>query len=119
MVMFFVSCEKTDDTPGTDPRSQYIGTWTCQESPSINYPVTITIDSSNSTQIFMNNFHYFGANEKAYAIATTNNLTIPTQVILSHTVYGSGTLVNSKKITIKYYVNNQTDVDTINAAYTK
>jgi hypothetical protein len=112
------SCEELNTDPDTDPRAQYLGSWTCNES-GVNYTVTIGLDPSNSAQILINNFHYFGANEKAYAIATQNNVTIPTQAILSNTIYGSGDLVNNNKITIKYYVNNQTDIDTINAVYTK
>jgi hypothetical protein len=113
-----ISCEEVNTDPDADPRAQYLGSWSCSES-GVNYTVTIGLDPSNSSQILINNFHYFGANEKAYAIATQNNLTIPTQAILSNTVYGSGDLVNNNKITIKYYVNNQTDIDTINAVYTK
>ncbi len=113
------SCEKTDDDPDTDPRAQYLGTWTCSESPLVNYPVIVSLDSSNSSQILMHNFHLFGSGEHAYAIATQNNLTLPTQVILGNTIYGSGDLINNNKFTMKYYVNNQTDIDTINAVYTK
>jgi len=124
MVFIFVflglnSCDKTTNDPPLDVRAQYIGSWTCTESPTVSYPVTISLDSTNSSQIFIHNFHLFGINEKAYAIATQNNLTLPNQAILSHTIHGSGDLVNNNKITLKYYVNNMTDVDTINAVYTK
>jgi hypothetical protein len=112
------SCEETNIDPETDPRAQYLGSWSCTESLGI-YPVTISLDPSNSTQILIHNFHLFGANEKAYAIATQNNLTLPTQSILSNTIYGSGVLVNNNKITLKYYVNDSTDIVTVNAIYTK
>jgi len=112
------SCEETNTDPDTDPRAQYLGSWSCTE-PSMVYSVSISLDPANSTQILISNFHYFGANEKAYAIATQNNLTLPTQSILNNTIYGSGELVNNNKVTLKYYVNNQTDIDTINAVYTK
>ena len=112
------SCEEANNDPDIDPREQYVGTWSCNES-GINYSVVIGLDQGNSSQILINNFHYFGANEKAYAIATQNNLTLPTQIILNNTIYGSGTLVSSERINLKYYVNDQTDIDTINAVYTK
>lgn len=117
-ILVLSSCEQTNTDPDVDPRAQYLGSWSCAES-GVNYAVTISLDSSNSSQILIRNFHYFGANEKVYAIATLNNLTLPTQSILSNTIYGSGDLVNNNKITLKYYVNNQTDIDTINAVYTK
>jgi hypothetical protein len=113
------SCEKTNTDPDTDPRGQYLGTWSCTESPLVNYPVVINLDSSNSSQILIHNFHLFGSNEKAFAIATQNNLTLPSQIILNNTIHGSGNLINNNKFTLKYYVNTQTDIDTINAVYTK
>lgn len=123
IVIVFVglnSCDKTsNDPPSTDTRAQYVGSWTCTESALVNYPVTITLDTSNSSQILIHNFHLLGTTSKAYAIATQNNLTLPTQAILSYTIHGSGDLVNGNKITMKYYVNNLTDIDTINAVYTK
>jgi hypothetical protein len=113
------SCDKTTNDPTADPRAQYLGTWSCSESPTVNYHVIISLDSSNSSQILIYNFHMLGNNDKAYAIATQNNLTLPSQVILGNTIYGSGDLINNNKFTLKYYVNNQTDIDTINATYTK
>jgi hypothetical protein len=117
-LMGLSSCEENNTVPETDPRAQYLGSWTCTE-PLGTYPITINLDPSNSAQILINNFHLFGTNERAYAIATQNNLTLPTQSILNNTVYGSGILVNNNKITLKYYVNDQTDIDTINAIYSK
>lgn len=115
--LFIISCEETNNDPDTDPRAQYLGTWTCTEAAT--YSVVISLDPSNSSQILIKNFHMFGSNESAYAIATSNNLTLPYQTILNNTVNGSGTLINNNKINMKYYVNNQTDIDTINAVYTK
>ncbi len=113
------SCDKTSNDPATDVREQYVGFWTSTESTSISYPVTISLDASNSAQILINNFHYLGASEKAYAIATKSSLTFPSQVICGNTISGSGTYVNANKITLKYYVNDQTTIDTVNATYTK
>ncbi|MEI6124408.1 MAG: hypothetical protein WCQ95_12360 [Bacteroidota bacterium] len=118
-ILGLYSCEKTTNDPPTDVRDQYVGSWSCSESPLINYPVVIRLDSNNSTQILISNFHLLGSNAKAYAIATINNLTLPSQVISGNTFNGSGTLVNANKFTLKYYVNNLTDIDTVNATYTK
>ena len=114
------ACDPNADNPdNTDVRAQYVATWTCAEQGGMTYPVIITLDSSNSTQILMDNFHYLGAGHKAMAIATTNNLTLPSQELCANTINGSGTLVNANKITLLYYVNNHSTIDTINATYTK
>jgi hypothetical protein len=118
-ILILSSCDKTNNDPPADVRTPFLGAWTCNEVLLGNYPVYISLDSTNSSQVLIQNFHDFGSNEKAYAIATQNSLTLPTQVILNNTFYGSGTLVNNNKITMKYYVNNHTDIDTINAVYTK
>jgi hypothetical protein len=113
------SCDKTTNDPTADPRAQYLGTWLCSESPTVNYHVIINLDTSNSSQILMYNFHLLGNTAKAYAIATQNNLTLPAQGILGKIIHGSGDLINNNKFTLKYYVNDSTDIDTINAVYTK
>jgi hypothetical protein len=118
-LLFLSSCEKTNTDPDTDPRAQYLGSWTCAESALGNYPVTISLDSSNSSQILIHNFHLWGSSGNAYLIATQNNLTLPTQNILTNTVNGSGNLVNNNKFTLTYYVNDGTNITTVNAVYTK
>lgn len=114
------SCDPNESIdPDQDVRAPYLGTWVCTELSGMTYSVTVTLDQSNSTQILIGNFHFYGANEKVYAIATANNLTLPSQVICGNTVNGSGTLVNDSKFTLKYYVNDGADIDTVNATYTK
>jgi len=113
------SCDEPAVPDDTDPRANYTYTWTCQELGGLTYSVVITEDPANSTQVLMGNFHMLGVNEKAYAIATANNLTIPSQELCNNTINGSGTLTNANKITLKYYVNNHSTIDTINATYTK
>lgn len=113
------SCDDPAVPDDTDPRANYTFTWTCAEEGGLTYPVTITEDPSNSSRVLMANFHYFGNSEKAYAIATSNNLTLPSQELCNNTISGSGTLVNANKITLKYYVNNHSTIDTVNAVYTK
>jgi hypothetical protein len=113
------SCDEPVNPDDTDARASYTYTWTCTETGGMTYPVTISLDPSNSAQVLLANFHYFGANEKAAAIATTNNLTFPSQEVCANTITGGGTLNNNNKITLKYYVNNHSTIDTINAIYTK
>jgi hypothetical protein len=118
MLFFEVGCEDNPVDPETDARTNYLGNWLCTEEAG-SYNVSIVIDSNNSSQIFIRNFHLMGQNEKAYALATTNNLTLPTQTILNNTFYGSATLVTANQIKWKYYVNDQTNIDTISAVYTR
>ncbi len=118
-LLFLAACEDPDGPDDGDVRAKYTFTWTCSESGGMNYPVTITEDPSNTTQVLIANFHYLGNSEKAYAIATSNNLTIPSQDVCGNTVNGSGTLVNANKITLRYYVNNHVDIDTVDASYTR
>lgn len=118
-IICFASCETTVPDDNQNVREQYVAPWNCTEQSGMSYPVTITLDANNSTQVLIGNFHYLGTNEKAYAIATTNNLTIPSQEICSNTINGGGTLNNANKITMKYYVNNHSTIDTVNATYTK
>lgn len=116
-----VSCGPDETDEDEDVRAPYIGSWTCTEAGVIplSYQVTISKDEVNSTRILIANFHYFGNTESAYAIATTNNITIPAQDICSNTVNGSGTLVNQNKISLNYYVNNHSTIDSVQADYVK
>jgi hypothetical protein len=115
------ACDPTVTGPDNtdDVRTKYVAAWSCVETGGMTYPVTISLDQTNSTQILIGNFHFLGANEKAKAIATTNNITIPSQELCANTISGSGTLVNSNKITLLYYVNNHSTIDTVHATYTK
>jgi len=114
------ACEDPNLNPDdTDVRAKYTYTWTCVEEGGMSYPVTITLDAANSTQVLIANFHYFGSSEKAAAIATANNLTLPSQEVCANTINGSGTLVSASKVNMKYYVNNHSTIDTVNATYTK
>jgi hypothetical protein len=114
------SCNKSDNPPdNTDVRTKFVADWSCVEQGGMTYPVSISLDSNNSSQVLIGNFHFFGSGIKATAIATSNALTIPTQEICSNTVHGSGTLVNSNKINMLYYVNNHSTIDTVSATYTK
>jgi hypothetical protein len=119
-LMTFVACEDPDVPDEGDVREKYVASWTCTEVGGMPpYTVTISLDPSNSSQVLLGNFHYFGAGEHAKAIATANNLTIPSQELCANTISGSGTLTTTTKITMKYYVNNHSTIDTVNATYTK
>jgi hypothetical protein len=112
------ACDPNENVdPDQDVRASYLGTWNCQED--FNYDVTVQLDASNTAQILIYNFHMQGGAERVYCIATSNNLTLPSQNICGKTVNGTGNLVNNNRFTMRYYVNDQADLDTVNAVYTK
>jgi hypothetical protein len=114
------SCDPNgDNDPDVDVRTKFVSDWSCVEQGGPAYPVTISLDPNNSAQVLINNFHLLGVSEKAYAIATTSTLTIPSQEIANNTVNGSGTLVSENKINLTYTVNDHSQTETFNATYTK
>jgi hypothetical protein len=119
--LFLNSCQKDNGTTDTDARTKFVGSWFCVEQSTLSYTVNISLDPSNSSQILLNNFHYQGDNEKAYATATESSFSIPYQGMCNNAihVHGTGNFINANKLTVIYYVNNQSDVDTISATYTK
>lgn len=114
------SCDKTgDNNPSADARLQFLGTWTCAETSGPTYPVSISEDASNSAQILIGNFHFLGAAEKVYAVATANGFTIPSQSLCGYTFNGSATVSSSTRVNVTYTANDQTDIVTVNAVYSK
>jgi hypothetical protein len=130
MVSLIIACAKDDSTDNsstpTDPRTKFTGSWLCKETSHINgtstYPVTISLNSGNSTQIFMSNFYQLGSSIQTYGVVANNNITIPSQAVGSNFhVSGTGIMPSSGTTTINwnYYVNNGADIDTCTAVYTK
>jgi hypothetical protein len=121
IVIFITSCQKDNSPTDTDVRTKFTGSWFCLEKSGLSYTVDISLDPSNSSQILLANFHYQGNGEKAYATATSSSFTIPYQGMCNNAIHvnGTGNFINDNKLTLVYYVNNQTDVDTIQATYTK
>jgi hypothetical protein len=122
----FFSCNPDDggDPAPTDPRDKFVGSWLCQEtsqSGNSSFSVTISIDGSNSSQIFLDNFYHLGVGKKVYGVVAGNNVTLPNQVVNGFTVKsGNGTIVNSDtKINFSYVVNDGADDDSCTAVYTK
>lgn len=126
--VYFVSCNPDDPDgspqPVTDPRDQYIGSWTCTEVSQL-YPaqtpftVGISLSTGNSTQILISNFYHFGTTESAMAVVSGNTVTLPQQTVCNMTIHGNGTLETASKITWNYYVNDAADIDSVSATYIK
>jgi len=118
------ACEPdtNDDVNPTDPRESYQGIWLCTESTSMSYTVDISIDTTNSTQIKLFNFHHLGPEEMAYGIVSGTTVTIPSQTLCQGTITVEGiATMQSNKTTMNfdYYVSDGVTLDTIQAVYTK
>ncbi|MFA5782430.1 MAG: hypothetical protein WC868_09195 [Bacteroidales bacterium] len=129
LASIFFSCnpDDTNDTPQPpeDTRDKFVGSWLCNENSSqfgqINpFYVTITLNPSNSSQIYLANFYQLGSSQKVYGVVTNNYVDIPAQTVSGKSVRGSGTITsNNTKINWNYYVNDGADIDTCTAVFTK
>lgn len=123
----FYACNPNDtnNTPTADPRDKFVGNWSCNEYSHLNhsnstFPVTISLDPGNSSQILIANIYQLGASQKAYGIVANTYVNIPNQSVNSCSIKGSGTInSNSNQINWNYYVTSGSDIDTCTAVYTK
>lgn len=124
-VLFFSSCTKDDgtdpDDPTADDQTKFKGNWAVSEVSkdfgSSTYNLTIA-DSSNASYVLIAYLYSF--RKKTYATVNGNSMTIPTQIIEGNEVSGNGTLENSKRISLKYFVKStKTHYDTVTAVLTK
>ena len=89
--ILIMSCEKSEPEVTTSDRDKYIGTWDGQSDGSgghRNFPLIITISNSSPDQIKMENFD--GGNGIVFATVSGNSLSIPSQVVSSETIQGTG-----------------------------
>lgn len=111
-----------DDIPVVDARLKYQGVWNCTESSTMSYTVNIAVDTVNSTQIKLFNFHNLGFEEFSFGIVSNNTITFPSQTMClgTRTVEGTATMQsNNATIDFYYTVNDGVNLDTIQAVYTK
>lgn len=123
LILFSMAACNPDENEDIDQRDKFIGTWNCAEtstenSNTINFSVTISKDSLTENEIFMANFYLLGFDQKSRLIVNYSNLTFPQQVVCNKNVSGSGTYSNNK-VNLTYYVNDNADIDTVNAVLSK
>jgi len=125
LVSIFFSCnpDDTNDTPQPpeDSRDKFVGSWLCNEHSHQNgntaFTVTISLNSGNSSQIYLDKFY---GSLKVYGIVANNNVNIPSQSVNNFNVNGSGTITNNNNtINWNYYVSDVADIDTCTAVFTK
>lgn len=118
------SCQPDDpdDDITVDPRAKFDASWLCTESAQMSYTVNINIDSSNTTQIKLYNFHHLGFEEMVFGIVSGNTVTLPSQTACQGTITIEGTsnmLSDQNSIDFYYTVNDGVNLDTISAMYTR
>ena len=124
-ILFFSSCAKEEiepiDTSGDD-LSRFKGDWLVSENSVDNGKSTynVTIADSATAYFLQIAFLYNLKSKKTYISASGNEITIPKQLISGLYISGTGTLENSKRITLKYLVQStKTHYDTVTAVLTK
>jgi hypothetical protein len=117
------SCNNNDNntTPTEDPRDKFVGTWAVNETSTQNnntaYTATISLNSGNSAQIFINNFY---GSLQVYGVVANLSVTLPQQTVNNFKIHGSGNMINNNtKINWTYWVDTGADIDTCTAVYSK
>ena len=123
IALFAIASCKPDDNKDVDQRDKFAGTWNCAETSSknhntINFSVSISKNELTTNEISLTNFYDLGADQKARLTVDYSNLSIPQQVICNLNIHGSGAFTQSK-INLLYYVNDNADIDTVNAVLSK
>lgn len=119
--LFFSSCQPDEQpTPSsTDARDVYVASWTCNETSSQIGPSTFTVHinkvTTNTTQVQIENFYNIGFNFNAKVDISGTSMSIPLQTVNGNQVHGSGTKTGANSISLSYYVNNGSGVDTCTA----
>jgi len=123
-VLFAVSC-KPDDSPQatpSDPRDVYVAAWTCNEHSTqigtTSYTVHINKSTTNSAQVFITNFYNTGTGQ-ATANISGNSITISQQTFNGNQLHGSGTKTGDNSISLTYYMNNGSSIDTCTSTLTR
>jgi len=115
----FVACAPEEEPAPADNRDLYVAAWTLNETSSQIGPTTYTVHinkvTTNSTQIQIENFYNIGFSFKATVEVVGNAMTIPQQTYNGNQLHGSGTKTGANSISMSYYVNNGSTIDTCTA----
>jgi hypothetical protein len=123
-MLLFSSCAKEDpnpDDPTEDAQTKFKGNWSVSEVSTdfgkSTYSATIS-DSTNGTHLLIAYLYRF--KKTAYATVSGNTMTIPSQIIEGVQLSGTGTLDNSKQLTLKCNVQiTKTHSDAVTFTLTK
>ncbi len=109
-----------DNSDGVYPdyAARYLGTWHVSDSQQrLNYDVTITRYENSNSRVVLSNFAALGNN--VYAMVTEQVIIIEEQELENYTVEGSGSYVNSSKLSIGYTLSDGIDEELRSAIFTK
>ncbi len=123
IALFAIASCKPDENKDVDQRDKFIGTWNCTETSSknhnsITFSVVISKNELTTNEVSLANFYLLGADQKARSTVDYSNISIPQQVVCNLNVHGSGAYTQSK-VNLLYYVNDNADIDTVNAILSK
>lgn len=123
--MTFVSCTTDNPDPSpTDPRDNFVGSWSVSESwNKLSYEVTILNDAASSNGVYIDNFANSGVGVKTHATVSGSSITIaPLPQSLSNgwvVEMGGGVLQATTKINWTYVFNDEATQYSATAVYTK
>ena len=122
---FACSAPEGPDPYAEDPREKFEGNWVCQENCSSDsthttFSVSISINSTTENEVLIYNFSLLGSGYSARGIVSDYNITLPSQVVSSNTIQGSGTLSSSKtQMNMSYSINDGAATFNYTATFTK
>lgn len=118
-----VSCQPDEEPAPADARDPFVASWTCNENSSqigaSTYTVHINKSTTNTSQVEIENFYNIGFAYKATANISGTAVTINQQTYNSNQLHGSGSKTGTNTISLTYYMNNGSTVDTCTATLTR
>jgi hypothetical protein len=118
-ILCLQSCAIEDDTPYTDPREKFLGTWSVNDQPGrINYQVNIVNDPAQSTQVILYNFADMGASASGLVVGSkiiVDKQDVGNEFLAS----GTGTYISSNKLEFEFMLDNGIDVEQRVAVFSK
>ena len=124
--MIILSSCNPDDDDTTATRSDYLGSWQCDEYDQnqtfiATFQVNITEHPNSSSRVLIDNFNLLGFGVQAEAVIDNTSITLPQQSVSGNSVIGSGFITNKlKTIELQYNIDDGSgQTENINATYTK
>ena len=119
ILLSFQSCVVEDDTPYTDPREKFLGTWNVKdEAARINYQVNISNDPAQSTLVILYNFADMGASAKGLVVGS--KIIVDKQDIGNgFLANGTGTYISSNRLEFEFVLDDGIDLEQRVAVYSK
>lgn len=112
--LFLTSCDKSDDDLNVTDRDKFLGLWKASSfgpGGDVNFNMTITASNSDPDQIIMENFDALGSGTYVDGSVTGNSIFIPTNLVHSDTIEGSGQYNNDNTLSFNYEVRDGQTVE--------